>query len=419
MSQDQERITRPLGLGSLVALGINGIVGVGIFSVPSEVAAHAPGLAGLAAYALTALALLPVAVTCAVLGGRFDEDGGPVVWARAAFGNGVGFAVGWVSYASAVLSSSAVLSWLAHQTTAALAVGSPLAARSLAVTTAVVLTAVVALGLRPSAVFWSLVTVLKLIPLLLLVIFSFRAAPVPTVSAVSTAPVEDLARASLLIVFALQGFEIIPVPAASVREGPRIIPLATVLSLALATGLYIGLHAACVRAVPALATTRSPLVDAANVWGGATLSAVVAAGASISALGISFGMLAMTPRYLAALGRPEALGPWLSREDSRRVPRNALLVTLLALVPLLMMGELTELFVLSSIAVLVQYAMSAGSLTVLAVRRSHGLSPVAMWPAPLALGAIFMLAREAKLAELGKAALVLIIGVLVVAARRL
>jgi hypothetical protein len=63
--------------------------------------------------------------------------------------------------------------------------------------------------------------------------------------------------------------------------------------------------------------------------------------------------------------------------------------------------------------------MSAGSLTVLAVRRSHGLSPVAMWPAPLALGAIFMLAREAKLAELGKAALVLIIGVLVVAARRL
>jgi len=42
---------------SLLALGINGIVGVGIFFTPNLVAALVPGRAGLFAYALTLLAL--------------------------------------------------------------------------------------------------------------------------------------------------------------------------------------------------------------------------------------------------------------------------------------------------------------------------------------------------------------------------
>jgi amino acid transporter len=84
-------------------LGINGIVGVGIFLVPSRLAELVPGTPGIAVYAVTALALTPVAMVYATLGGRFSEDGGPYVWARAAFGPTFGFFVGFVMWVSAVL----------------------------------------------------------------------------------------------------------------------------------------------------------------------------------------------------------------------------------------------------------------------------------------------------------------------------
>ena len=101
--------SRPVGVLQLLALGINGIVGVGIFFVPAAVAASAPGLGAVAVFALTGLALLPAALSFATLGRRFDEDGGPVVFARAAFGERVSFVVGWVAYVSALFSTSAVV----------------------------------------------------------------------------------------------------------------------------------------------------------------------------------------------------------------------------------------------------------------------------------------------------------------------
>ena len=55
MTESTAVARRSLGFGSLLALGVNGIVGVGIFFAPSEVAALVPGAAGIAVYAVTAL----------------------------------------------------------------------------------------------------------------------------------------------------------------------------------------------------------------------------------------------------------------------------------------------------------------------------------------------------------------------------
>src|SRR6185436_12018704 len=99
---------RPVGPLALLALGVNGIVGVGIFFAPADIAQRAPGGASVLVFVLTALALVPVALAFAVLGSRFGEDGGPVVFARAAFGEAPAFLVGWIAYVSAIASSSAV-----------------------------------------------------------------------------------------------------------------------------------------------------------------------------------------------------------------------------------------------------------------------------------------------------------------------
>jgi amino acid transporter len=129
-------------------------------------------------------------------------------------------------------------------------------------------------------------------------------------------------------------------------------------------------------------------------------------------------MIVMTPRYLAVLGEPAALGRWISTEDRRRVPQRALWLTAVVVVAFVILGNLGELFVLSSVAVLAQYSVCVASLAVLAARRVRGLDRRHLWPAPLALGALVLATEGAEWRELWTAAGVLGFGALLLVVRR-
>jgi basic amino acid/polyamine antiporter, APA family len=380
MPQGARNSARPVGTLQLLALGLNGIVGVGIFFVPASVATSAPGLGAVAIFALTGLALLPAALTFATLGSRFDEDGGPVVFARAAFGENVSFLVGWVAYVSALFSSSAVIVGLTRAVLSGLGASSgPLVQAAPALVVAL-LAAVVASGLRLSARVWTSLTALKLLPLVLLVL-AFAAFGRGLAAPAAAAPDAGWLRAALTVVFACQGFEIVPVIAGQVRASARAVPLATVGSLALAVALYVLLVLACVSALPGLASSQAPLAETAGALAGPGLASLVAAGTSVSALGIAFGMMVTTPRYLSALAAGERTLLGLERMSPRGVPLRALAVTWAVDSIIVSLGELRELFVLSSIAVLAQFGTSALALLVLAARRERGLVPLLAWPA--------------------------------------
>ena len=196
------------------------------------------------------------------------------------------------------------------------------------------------------------------------------------------------------------------------------VPLATISSLVIASALYVVLHASCVAAVPGLAQSEAPLVDAARGLGGARVATLVAFGTNISALGIAFGMFAMTPRYLAALGNDTGLGTWVARQDHRNVPQRALWLSVAVVVVAVLSGRLMQLFALSSVAVLAQYGMTVASLTALAARRERGLGLSHTWPAPLAIVVVVLVARAARPGELGVAFGVLLAGGVALAVRR-
>jgi amino acid transporter len=364
---------RPVGPISLLALGVNGIVGVGIFFVPADLARRAPGMGSVLVFAATALALLPVALSFAALGRRYHADGGPVVYARAAFGELASFLVGWVTYVSGIASAAAVTAGL----TGALLRETPASVLGLAAAAiATVLAGVAASGIVISARAWTTLTVLKLLPLAglgALAIGLVFASGLPAAPPPATGPSSWLA-AGLLAMFALQGFEIVPVIAGDVRSPERAIPLATVGSLLMAAGLYVVLQTACVRMLPGLTASGAPLVDLAGVLAGPFFARVVAAGTSLSALGIAFAMMVTTPRYLSALAEGNRLGLGLDVMSPRRVPARALVVTWALVCLLLQARDRAELFALSSVAVLIQYGVTAASLAVLAWRGERGLS---------------------------------------------
>jgi APA family basic amino acid/polyamine antiporter len=410
---------RPVGALQLLALGLNGIVGVGIFFVPAAVATGAPGLGAVAVFALTGLALLPAALTFGTLGRRFDEDGGPVVFARAAFGDRVSFLVGWVAYVSAVFSTAAVVVGLTRATLPALGLAG-LASRAVAALLVTLLAAVVASGLRLSARVWTSLTALKLLPLLLLVgAFALAWGRLPAPPPAS--PDAGWLRAALIVVFAFQGFEIVPVIAGQVRSSSLAVPIATVGSLVLAIALYVSLVLACVTALPALASSAAPLAATARVLGGAFLERMVAAGTSVSALGIAFGMMVTTPRYLSALSSGQRTLFDVEKTAPNGVPTRAVTVTWLVVATVVSLGELGELFALSSIAVLMQFGTSALALLVLAGRRERGLTPLQAWPAVPTLAvaaALVVSAASAREGLVAAGAIVLGLGLLRIARPR-
>lgn len=377
-TRDETSGPRPVGALQLLALGVNGIVGVGIFFAPAQVAQKAPGGASVLVFVATALALAPVALAFATLGRRFGEDGGPVVFARAAFGTLPSFLVGWVAYVSAIASASAVMSGLTASVAPAIGLGTPHGHGLMAAAIVTALAAVCATGIVVSARTWTTLTVLKLVPLVCLVAASLFHKLPPSAPPPADPSLGSWLSAALTATFAYQGFEIVPVIAGQVRSPSRVVPAATLGSLALASMLYVALQAACVAALPGLASSRAPLAEAATIYGGPLLGRLVAAGTSVSALGISLGMMVTTPRYLSALASGESLGG-LDRVNARGVPARALGVTWLLVMALIQVETLGELFALSAFAVLTQFVVTAASLAALARRSERGLTPRHAW----------------------------------------
>jgi amino acid transporter len=368
-------------------------------------------------FAATALALVPVALAFATLGRRFDEDGGPVVFAQAAFGPLPAFVVGWIAYVSAIASAAAVIVGLTAAVGPAVGIGGAAGQRAAATVLAALLASLCASGLSLSARTWTALTVLKLLPLVALAIVFLVSPGAPPPSGATPPPTGEpeasWAAAALVATFAYQGFEIVPVLAGQARRPAISVPLATVGSLAVAAVLYVVLQSACAAALPHLAESRAPLVEAAAVHGGPGLAAFVGAGTSLSALGIAFAMMAATPFYLAALARVDSLGMGVDAVNPRGVASRALFVTWALVTVLIQAGGRGELFALSSIAVLSQYVVTAAALLALAVRRERGLAARhALLAVPAGIVAM-ALAAGSSAREATVAATALVLGLLI------
>src|SRR6516162_5551634 len=94
------------GLTAAIALIVGSIIGVGIFNLPTSLAAYGP--ITLISMALTTVGALALALLFAALSRRLPADGGPYAYARAAFGNKLGFANAWSYWITAWSGNAAI-----------------------------------------------------------------------------------------------------------------------------------------------------------------------------------------------------------------------------------------------------------------------------------------------------------------------
>src|SRR5262249_5662394 len=95
----------------LLAVAINGIVGAGIFGLPSQVYRQT-GPYSLLAFAVCALVVSAIVLCFAEVGSRFSESGGPYLYAREAFGPVTGFAIGWLLWLARITAFATICNLL-------------------------------------------------------------------------------------------------------------------------------------------------------------------------------------------------------------------------------------------------------------------------------------------------------------------
>jgi amino acid transporter len=258
---------RHLGRLRLVAVGVNSVIGGGIFIMPAVVAGRL-GSTSLIAWVAAAAVVAGVGLALGRLAALHDRSGGPYVYVHRAFGPLAGFQAGWLFCIARVTAAASLLNGFARYVGALLpAGGTPAGRAALVVACALFVTGVNIAGIRPTSSVANALAVIKVAPLLLIGAAGLFAGDPARLVPVAAAPME-FARSVLLLVFAYTGFEIMTVPAEESLRPRRDMPAALALTIGTVCAVYLLVQAMTLGLVDNLGKEAAPLATAAGVLAG-------------------------------------------------------------------------------------------------------------------------------------------------------
>lgn len=357
-------LVRGLGVRQLTATIFNYTVGSGIFVLPALVVAQL-GAAAPLAYLLCAVVMALVVLVFAEAGSRVTETGGPYAYVRVALGPFVALVAGVLLTISDVAASGALAMVLAGSIVRLVAVDATTAAvatRALALLLLAALALLNVRGVRTGARIVELSTFAKLVPLLAFVAVGAFFVEPRRLAWTATPGVGQVTTTAGTLLFAFVGIEAALQPSGEVRHPSRTVPRAAMLALAAATLLYLAVQTVALGVLgPALADDRvAPLAGAAAAFAGGAGRALLLVGAAISTFGFLTGALLAGPRGLFALGRDGFLPRRVAAVHPRhRTPHVAIALYAVLAGALALTGTFEQLAVLTNVAVLALYFLSA------------------------------------------------------------
>src|SRR5581483_7337494 len=268
-------LRRVLGVGFGLAVIIGSTLGIGILRTPGLVAGQlsSPG-AILAVWIVGGLYTLLGSICLTELGAMLPQAGGYYVYARRAFGDAVGFAVGWTDW----LTYCAVLGYVSIAIGEFTAVLSPALAPYIKVVAVASLLALVLLqwtGVRVGSRFQEATTAIKFGAFLSLVVLCFvfagRVAPPLAAGALAAPTLAGVVVALQSVLITYGGWQSALYFTEEDRDPSRNLPQSMIGGVALVLVVYVLVNAALLRVLPvaALAQSTLPAADAAQAILGA------------------------------------------------------------------------------------------------------------------------------------------------------
>jgi len=355
---------RSIGRWTMTALVINCIIGSGIFAVPGELN-RILGRVSPFAMIFAAIAMAVIMACITEVASQFVEPGGSYLYVRTAFGRFMGMQIGWFH----LLSVAAAVAVCANLFMDYLVTFFPWALnrweRSFGMALLIAIPAAVNYrGVRSGANLSTVMTIAKLAPLALLIVFGLaRFAHHPQMihaSELASPGWSNWVRAIALLIFPLSGWEDSLIPTGEVREPRRTIPFALGTGLVACTVIFVLLQFITVATVGPNATERS-LAEAGSVLLGHDGAALVAIAIMVASYGWLSADLLNAPRLAYSLAAEGDFPTMLARIHPRfHTPAVAILAYAFTGWTLAVSGTFLFALALSAGSTMIYYAgMSA------------------------------------------------------------
>lgn len=382
-----------LGIWMTTSLVIGNMIGGGIFILPSALAEF--GGISIVGWVVSSIGALLLAVVFSKLSLLVPgKSGGPYTYAREGFGDYVGFLVAWgywiavwvtmATLAIAIVSALSVFFPVLNQ--------KPWMAVSLGLGFVWLLTWVNSMGVRTSGKVQVLTTVLKILPLAVIIaggFFFFSPENFIPFNASDQDPISAVAITGTLTLYAFLGLESATVPSEDIKQPEKTIPRATLLGTVITTVIYILSTVAIMGLVPlqTLAASPAPFADAMKIMTGETGSLIVAGGIAIAAFGALNGWILIQSQIARVISLDGLFPKLFQRENSHGVPVLGLIIGSL-LCSVLMLMNYTEGLVsqykfavlLSTFCTLVPYLFAAAAYVGLSLeKRQTGIPRIRVY----------------------------------------
>ncbi len=392
------QLLRILGLDFGLAVVLGGTVGVGILRLPGTVAAQLGSFWPIVAvWVVGGVYSLLGSISVAELAATLPQAGGFYVYGKRAFGEMVGFAVGWGDWLDNC-AALAYASFAAAECIVLLAPGLAASPRTIALALLTGFTAMHWFGLRISSMVQKFTSSATAITLLVLAVgcLLFRGnagrAAAPALSA--TAP--NLSHLGLiamlgvvvlavrLVIVAYDGWYEAIYFTEEDKNPARNVPRALIGGVVSIIALYLSLNLAFLRAlgVPALAGSKLPAADAAQIIFGSGSGEFVTILSLLTLLSLLNCLLLGTPRIIYAIGRDGLFTRRASIVSTGGTPRAALLMTTGAAMLLVALGTFEKIVAIAAVLYVALYCMAYAAVFVLRRKAPELARPFRAWGYP-------------------------------------
>jgi basic amino acid/polyamine antiporter, APA family len=337
-----------INLGAIIGAGIFVIIGISILRA---------GPSAILSIILAAAVALLTGLSFSELALHIAKEGGTYEFAKEALTPFAGFMSGWVGTFGSMLAISAVLLSLGGYINSLLGLAVP--SIYIAIPALMIFMVINIFGIKHSAktIRWLVViNILALIIFVMVGIFFFK----PSNFAPFTPNgLSGTLAGTAVIFFAFTGFGRVASVAEEVKNPKKNIPKAIVLSIIIATVLYISVAFVALGMLNyrLLGASTSPISAAISIVHNKVLDAIIAIGGIAATAGMAFTGVLGSSRVLFAMGRDDELPKQFSAIDRFSTPINAILLVSFLVIIALLFVNFTSTIELSNAGVLVAYAV--------------------------------------------------------------
>jgi APA family basic amino acid/polyamine antiporter len=358
-TKTDEGLERVVGVSGLALSIVNGVIGAGIFALPTIVSIAMGGF-GVFGYIFCSILLAAIMLCYAEIGSRVTSSGGSYAYVEAAFGDFPGYIVNWLYFFGwSILSSAALMNVIADSLSVVFpSLAKPLIRGIFLFVLMAFMILINVRGAKQGIGLVKLITIIKLLPLLGIIIFGFSYVKAGNLHWEHIPSLATFSNTTLILFFAFAGFETSLGVSGEFKNPKRTVPRGIFLGGTIVLIVYLLLQVVTQGVLGAgIASFKdAPLAAVAEKIVGPMGATLLLFTAAISCFGCVSSDVMATPRSLFA-GANNGLFPKFLGKVHPRYATPYLAITTYGMLIFIfsVAGGFKQLAILASAAILIIY----------------------------------------------------------------